>query len=169
MAYLLNSWSEWKQMTKSGDQCICQTHTHTHPFNGPFSDTMRVSQYQKSKINQARDSEWQWHQLGCMQVCTLLQTDNHASTQPLCFLQAGYPSFRPTNSVKALKAINCQTQWILHTTPRFLQSSSSLRRSVRFLCMIRWRRDRCVKSNMYCNNSATSLGNYSCWYEITSG
>jgi len=39
-----------------------------------------------------------------MQVCTLLQTDNHASTPPLCFLQAGCPSCRPTNSVKALKA-----------------------------------------------------------------
>ena len=54
----------------------------------------------------ARDSEWQWHQLGHMQVCTLLQTDNHASTPPLCFLQAGCPSCRPTNSVKALKAHN---------------------------------------------------------------
>ena len=39
-----------------------------------------------------------------MQVCTLLQTDNHASTPPLSFLQAGCPSCRPTNSVKALKA-----------------------------------------------------------------
>jgi len=39
-----------------------------------------------------------------MQVCTLLQTDNHASTPPLCFLQAGCPSCRPTNSIKALKA-----------------------------------------------------------------
>jgi len=52
-----------------------------------------VSQYQKGKTNQdfteARDSEWQWHQLGYMQVCTLLQTDNHAnSTPPLNFLQA---------------------------------------------------------------------------------
>jgi len=43
----------------------------------------------------------QWHQLGHMQVCTLLQTDNHTSTPPLCFLQAGCPSCRPTNSVKA--------------------------------------------------------------------
>jgi len=34
------------------------------------------------------------------------QTDNHASTPPLSFLQAGCPSCRPTNSVKALKA-NC--------------------------------------------------------------
>jgi len=67
-----------------------------------------VSQYQKGKtnlnFNEARDSEWQWHQLGHMQVCTSLQTDNHASTPPLCLLQAGCPSCRPTNSVKALKA-----------------------------------------------------------------
>jgi len=59
---------------------------------------------QKGKTNldftEARDSEWQWHQLGRMQVCTLLQTDNYASTSPLGFLQAGCPSCRPTNSVK---------------------------------------------------------------------
>ena len=52
----------------------------------------------------ARDSEWQWHQLGHMQVCTSLQTDNHASTPPLSLLQAGCPSCCPTNSTKALKA-----------------------------------------------------------------
>jgi len=67
-----------------------------------------VSRYQKDKTNldftEARDSEWQWHQLGHMQVCTSLQTDNHTSTPPLSFLQAGCPSCRPTNSVKALKA-----------------------------------------------------------------
>jgi len=39
-----------------------------------------------------------------MQVFTSLQTDNHTSTPPLSFLQAGCPSCRPTNSVKALKA-----------------------------------------------------------------
>jgi len=33
----------------------------------------------------ARDSEWQWHQLGHMQVCTSLQTDNHSSTPPVSF------------------------------------------------------------------------------------
>jgi len=32
-----------------------------------------------------------------------LQTDKHASTPPLSFLQARCPSCRPTNSVKALK------------------------------------------------------------------
>jgi len=68
-----------------------------------------VSQYQKGETNldftEARDSEWQRHQLGHMQVCTSLETDNHTSTPPLRFLQAGCPSCRPTNSVKALKAI----------------------------------------------------------------
>jgi len=39
-----------------------------------------------------------------MQVCTALQTDSHASTPPLSFLQAGCPSCHPTNSVKARKA-----------------------------------------------------------------
>jgi len=67
-----------------------------------------VGRYQKGKTNldctEARDSKWQWHQLGHMQVCTSLQTDNHANTPPLSFLQAGCPSCRPTNSVKALKA-----------------------------------------------------------------
>ena len=81
----------------------------THPFNGPLSGTTRVSQYQKGKTNldftEARDSEWQWHQLGHMQVCTSLRADNHASTPPLSFLQAGCPSCRPTNSIKALKAV----------------------------------------------------------------
>jgi len=50
-------------------------------------------------------SEWQWHQMGHMQVCTSLQTDNHATTPPLSLLQAGCPSCRPTNSVKALKSL----------------------------------------------------------------
>jgi len=73
-----------------------------------LSGTTQVSRYQKGKTNLdftgARDSEWQWHQLGQMQICTSLQTDNHASTSLLGFLQAGCPSCRPTNSVKALKA-----------------------------------------------------------------
>jgi len=82
--------------------------THAHPFNGPFSGAIWVSRYQKGKTNldvtEARDSEWQWHQPGHMQVCTSLQTDNHASTPSVRFLQTGCPSFCPTNSVKALKA-----------------------------------------------------------------
>jgi len=51
-------------------------HTHTRAraraFNGLFSGTTQVSPYQQGKTNldftEARDSEWQWHQLGHMQV-----------------------------------------------------------------------------------------------------
>ena len=85
--------------------------THTHPFNGHLSGTTQVSLYQNGKtnldFNEARDSEWQWHQLGHMRICTSLQTNNHTSTSPLSFLQAGCPSCCPTNSVKALKAHSC--------------------------------------------------------------
>ena len=54
------------------------TYLLTHTFNSPLSGTIQVSRYQKGKTNvdftEARDSEWQWHQLGHMQVCTSLQT-----------------------------------------------------------------------------------------------
>jgi len=85
------------------------THTHTHPFNGPFSGTTRVIRYQKGEINvdftEARDSEWQWHQLGHMQVASRSREITTPVPHHSSFLQAGCPSCRPTNSVKALKAI----------------------------------------------------------------
>jgi len=87
---------------------ICrQTHTHTRlmaffPGLPTWAGTRKVKT--NLDFTEARDSEWQWHQLGHMQVCTLLQTGNHTSTPSLCFLQAGCPSCRPTNSIKALKA-----------------------------------------------------------------
>jgi len=59
-----------------------------------------VSRYQKGKTNldftEARDSEWHWHQLGHMQVCTSFQTDNHASTPLLSFF-TGWMPFLPPN------------------------------------------------------------------------
>jgi len=83
--------------------CVCACVVHTHTFNGPLSGTTRVSRYQKAKINldftEARDSEWQWHQLGHMQVCTLLQRDNHANTSPLSFYWPdSLPAAQPTAS-----------------------------------------------------------------------
>ena len=109
--------------------------THTHTFNGPFSRTNWVSRYQKSKTSldftEARDSEWQWHQLGHMPVCISLQTDNHASTPPLSFLQAGCPSCRPTNSVKALKAkkLSSDIYWKLLYPPIHHWSSVAPKRT----------------------------------------
>jgi len=117
----------------------CITCTHTHTFNGALSRTTRVIQYQKGKtildFTEARDSEWQWHQLGHMQVCTSLQTD--ASTSPLSFLQAGCPSCRPTNSVKALKVglhhmhslYVCLSVSLLYTTMSCAKSLKRLKRS----------------------------------------
>jgi len=62
-----------------------------------------VSQYQKGKTNLdfigARDSEWQWHLLGRMQVCTSLQTNNHASTHHSLFYRPdALPAAKPTAS-----------------------------------------------------------------------
>ena len=85
-----------------------------HPFNGPLSWTTRVSQYQKGKTNldftEARDSEWQWHQLGHMQVCTSLQTDNHTSTPPLSFYR---PDALPVAQPTASKYLNLKWLFIV--------------------------------------------------------
>jgi len=78
------------------------THTHTR-LNGSFSGTTRVSRYQKGKTNldctEAIDSEWQWHQLGNMQACTSLQTDNHACQHPaiqVFYMPDALPAAQPT-------------------------------------------------------------------------
>jgi len=80
----------------------CCTRTHTHPFNSPFYGTTQVSRYQKNKTNldltEARDSEWQWHQLGYMQVCTLLQTDNQHPTTLFFYRPDALPAAQPTAS-----------------------------------------------------------------------
>jgi len=107
-----------------------QQYIHTHPFNGRFLGLPRWAGTRKVKphlnFTEARDSEWQWHQLGHMQVCISLQTDNHASTPPLkFFLQAGCPSCRPTNSVKALKA-----DW-----QQYIRYTNVLNRAARFRCL----------------------------------
>ena len=94
------------------------THTHTHLFNGPLSVTTQVSRHQKGKTNldftEARDSEWQWYQLGRMQVCTSLQTDNHTSTPPL--LENGYnghvlPEYLPIRYNTTIFTCWCVVFW----------------------------------------------------------
>jgi len=95
-----------------------------HTFNGLFSGTTRVSRYKKSKTNldftEARDSEWQWHQLGHMQVYTSLQTDNHASTPPLKFFTGRMPFLPPNQQrqsteglIKVLKEMRTKENWLL--------------------------------------------------------
>jgi len=75
----------------------------THPFNGPFSGNTQVSRYQKGKtildFTEARDSEWQWHQLDHMQVCTLLQTDTMPAPHHSVFYRPdALPAAQPTAS-----------------------------------------------------------------------
>ena len=93
------------QQQQAHPQCISNPAPCTHPFNGSLSRTTRVSRYQKGKTNldftEARDSEWQWHQLGHTQVCTSLQTDNHASTPPLSFCRPdALPAAQPCQSTE---------------------------------------------------------------------
>ena len=83
--------NNYKQLEKLSNSNFLLT-THTHPFNGPMSGTTWMSRYQKGQTNpnftEERDSEWQWHQLDHMQVCTLLQTDNHNQHPTTEFLKA---------------------------------------------------------------------------------
>ena len=70
---------------------------------------IRVSRYQKGKTNldftEATHSAWQWHQLGHMQVRTLLQADNHASTPPLRFFTGQMPFLPPNQQHQSTEGI----------------------------------------------------------------
>jgi len=84
---------------------------HTHPFNGPFCGTTRVSRYQKGKTvkpiwillkqETVSDSGISW--IICKSA-PLSRQITMPVPQHSVFLQAGCPSCHPTNSVKALKA-----------------------------------------------------------------
>jgi len=105
-AYLNTPPAPWGRHSNKVKYDQKNTHTHTR-LTALFPGLPRSASTRKVKTNldftEARDSELQWYQLGHTQICTSLQTDNHASTPPLRFLQAGCPSCCPTNSIKALK------------------------------------------------------------------
>jgi len=67
----------------------------------PFSRTTHTHQKGKTNLDftEARDSEWQWHQLGHMQVCTSLQTQpcQHPTTQ-FFYRPDALPAAQPTAS-----------------------------------------------------------------------
>jgi len=67
---------------------------YTHPFNDPLSGTTRVSQYQKGEtFTEARDSEWQRHQLAIGKSAPRSrQITMPAPNHSVSFLQAGCPS-----------------------------------------------------------------------------
>ena len=68
---------------------------------------------------------WQWHQVDHMQIIrTVLQSDNHSSTLSLNYLQAICSFWRPTNSVKALKAITTAMTVIHKYERRFTHNNT---------------------------------------------
>ena len=73
-----------------------------------------MSRYQKGETNldftEARDSEWQWHQLEHMQVCTSLQTDNHANTPPLKFFTGRMPFLPPNQQRQSTEGTTQSTE-----------------------------------------------------------
>ena len=81
---------------------------------GPYA-----SLHQKGKTNldftEARDSKWQWHRLGHMQVCTLLQTDNHANTPPLSFFTGRMPFLPPYQQRQSTDASTDYCNWVQYT------------------------------------------------------
>ena len=85
----------------------CLASPPTHPLNGPFSGTTRVSRYQKGKpiwilLKQetVSGSGISWAQ--CKSAPRSRQITMPATHHSV--LEAGCPSCRPTNSVKAPKA-----------------------------------------------------------------
>jgi len=76
-----------------------------------------VGRYQKGKTNldftEARDSEW--NLLDHMQVCTSLQTDNHASTPPLQFFTGLMPFLPPNQQHQSIEGIG--DLWVYAFSP----------------------------------------------------
>jgi len=86
------------------------THAHTHTHTCLTALFPRLpGRYQKGKTNldftEARDSRWQWHQLGHMQVCISLQTDNHASNSPLSFFTGRMPFLPPNHQRQSTEGL----------------------------------------------------------------
>ena len=80
------------QFTATATATATATTTILHPFNGLFSRTIWVSQYQKAKnsldLNEARDDGvWGYYgiiwSLDHMQTVCTLQTDNHTNNHSI--------------------------------------------------------------------------------------
>jgi len=106
------------------------THTRARVLNGLLSGTTRVSRYQKGKTNldftEARDSEWQSHQLGYMQVCISLQTDNDASTPPLSFYTVRMPFLPPNQqrqSTEGYTVVHTYTYILIYIAPKIVRTN----------------------------------------------
>jgi len=114
---------------------------HTHPFNGPLSVTTWVSRYQKGTTSldftEARDSEWQWHQLRRLYVCISLQTDNDASTHHSVFFTGRMPFLPPNQQRQGTEGmriiISCNTFVLLCLSQLLVNTTLSLQNDIAVL------------------------------------
>ena len=88
-------------------RALSHTYIHTHPFNGPFSGLPRSAGTRKVKpiwilVKQETVSGSGISWAICKSAPRSRQITTPAPHHSV-FLQAGCPSYRPTNSVKALK------------------------------------------------------------------
>ena len=79
-----------------------ETHTHTR-LTALFSGTTRMGRYQKGKtkldFTEARDSEWQWHQLGiCKSTPRSRQITTPAPHHSVFYRPDALPATQPTAS-----------------------------------------------------------------------
>ena len=104
-----NNKSNENENTTRNIHCCKSINTNTQPFNGPFSGTIRVSQYQKGKTNQdfteARDSEWQWHQLGRKSAPRSILITTPAPHHSVFYRPDALPVGQPTASKHWRKSI----------------------------------------------------------------
>jgi len=111
-------------------------HTHTHLtalFPGlPRSAGEQVSRYQKGKTNldfsEARDSKWQWHQLGYMRLHLAPDRQPHQHPTTLFFYRPDtLPATQPTVSKHWTQIIHyykSKQKWVLTLIINWLQSFS---------------------------------------------
>jgi len=108
------------------------THTTVLLLFWNLSGTIRVSRYQKGKNQEgknqsgftgARNSEWQWHLLGHMQVCTSSQTTTPTSHNSVFYRPDALPATQPTASKHCLatSTFRCnRPMWSqIHNPPTF--------------------------------------------------
>jgi len=103
-------------VTKTRKNVKLKYRTHTR-LTALFPGPARLAGTRKVKTNleftEARDSERQWHQLDHMQVCTSLQTDNHASNPPLKFFTGRMPFLLPNQQRQSTEGINTEKSYKL--------------------------------------------------------
>ena len=144
-------------------------HTHTHPFNGPFPRLPGWASTRKVKpiwilLKQQTVSGSGISWAICKSAPRFRQITTPAPHYS-SFLQAGCPSCRPTNSVKALKA-----QWIgTDTTTKSSKPSPSeesvLIKSRRSANLDRWKRTQYTLLLLHPFNGLFSRTTWVSWYQ----